>query len=940
MTKNNNYDLKTLCPLILEKANDLIAIIESQYYFKFEYINEKIFQRVLGYNNKDLLGKSILDIIHPDDSRNTVSLFKGNINSGTNLEIIRIKNIENNFKLFEISVNSFKDNSDRNKLLIILKDKSEIVRLENEIEKKDSIYKELTQSIPEISFWKLFYPKEYGDTLKISYTMLQMVIENIPENIFWKDKDLVYLGCNKNYAKLVGLKSTEDIIGKTDDNLFSDINKLEKFQEHETYALKNDTSIYHNIELWDSEEGQQIWLDTNRIPLHDFKGNSVGILVSYQDITEKVRSEQELKESEEKFRTITELSLIGIIIIQDDRVKYYNQHWANIFGYKYEELKNWESNDFIKVVHLVDRDLVIDQSKIKQSEVTDAINKFQYRGIKKTGEIIWLESYGRSIIFKGRSASLNIVIDITDKIIGDKLLMESEKKFRTITEESLLGIFEYNLKNNDITYINPKLLEILGYQKDDKLDRKNLIKRIYPEDIQTFYDSFNKNDLEFRIYDKNGKLKWLTGRKINHYDNKGKIESFRVWIEDVTEKKSYEKLIYELNVNFLNFTIDVQKNIQMLLNTCRKLLNAEIVLYSHRSVKDGKEQYQVISGHDNLNSYDSDFFKKNLIVSELYQENHDYTQTFVDIDETKFVKTDNYIKQYSAKGCIGKLIKSENEFNSAICAFFKINPIISHEDSLVLFLISDAIEIEQRRWQVYEYLEEQNKLKSELLSRTSHELKTPLISIKGFTDLLLKIHSSKLDTDVISLLEEIKEGSRRLEELINSLIKSSRLDQGKLKLNLTTEDLSFLIKFCVRELQGLAEIRNQKIVLKIHEYLTADFDKERMYDVIANLLINAIKYTPPNGEIIIKSEIKEKFYIISIKDTGIGITEEEKSQLFREFGKIERYGMGWDIGIEGSGLGLYMSKKIVQLHKGDMWVESEGRNKGSTFCFSLPIISE
>ena len=529
MSNNNkNFDLKTLFPLILEMVNDLIAIIESQYYFKFEYINEKIFQRVLGFSNKDLLGKSILDIIHPDDSRNTVSLFKGNINSGTNLETIRIKNIENNFKLFEISVNSFKDNSDRNKLLIILKDKSEIVRLENEIEKKDSRNKELTQSIPEISFWKLFYPKEYGDTLKISYTMLQMVIENIPENIFWKDKDLVYLGCNKNYAKLVGLKSTEDIIGKTDDNLFSDINKLEKFREHETYALKNDTSIYHNIELWDSKEGQQIWLDTNRIPLHDFKGNSVGILVTYQDITEKVRSEQELKESEEKFRTIAELSLIGIIIVQDDRVKYYNQHWANIFGYKYEELKNWESNDFIKVVHLVDRDLVIDQSKIKQSEVTDAINKFQYRGIKKTGEIIWLESYGRSIIFKGRSASLNIVIDITDKIIGDKLLMESEKKFRTITEESLLGIFEYNLKNNDITYINPKLLEILGYQKDDKLDRKNLIKSIYPEDIQTFYDSFNKNDLEFRIYDKNGKLKWLTGRKINHYDNKGKIESFRV----------------------------------------------------------------------------------------------------------------------------------------------------------------------------------------------------------------------------------------------------------------------------------------------------------------------------------------------------------------------------------------------------------------------------
>ncbi|HEY0087759.1 MAG TPA: PAS domain S-box protein, partial [Candidatus Lokiarchaeia archaeon] len=300
MTKNNNYDLKTLCPLILEKVNDLIAIIESQYYFKFEYINEKIFQSVLGYTNKDLLGKSILDIIHPDDSRNAISLFKSNINSDSNLETIRLKNNENYFKFFEISVNSFKDDTDRNKLIIILKDKSEIVRLENEIENRDSRFKELTQSIPEIRIWKLFYPKEYENALKISYTMLQMVIENIPENIFWKDKDLVYLGCNKNYTKLIGAKSAEDIIGKTDDNLFLDKNKLEKFRGNEMYALKNDISVHHNIELWDSKEGQQIWLDVNRIPLHDIKGNSVGILVTYQDITEKVRSEQELKESEEK----------------------------------------------------------------------------------------------------------------------------------------------------------------------------------------------------------------------------------------------------------------------------------------------------------------------------------------------------------------------------------------------------------------------------------------------------------------------------------------------------------------------------------------------------------------------------------------------------------------------------------------------------------------
>ncbi|MFW9783637.1 MAG: sensor histidine kinase, partial [Candidatus Heimdallarchaeota archaeon] len=78
--------------------------------------------------------------------------------------------------------------------------------------------------------------------------------------------------------------------------------------------------------------------------------------------------------------------------------------------------------------------------------------------------------------------------------------------------------------------------------------------------------------------------------------------------------------------------------------------------------------------------------------------------------------------------------------------------------------------------------------------------------------------------------------------------------------------------------------------------------------------------------------------IISIKDDGIGITETEKKQLFKQFGKIERYGQGWDVGIEGTGLGLYISKEIVELHGGKIWVESEGRNRGSIFYFSLPVL--
>jgi len=519
-------------------------------------------------------------------------------------------------------------------------------------------------------------------------------------------------------------------------------------------------------------------------------------------------------------------------------------------------------------------------------------------------------------------------------------VLESEKKYRNLLETSSIGILEFDIINKELTYVNPKLLNILGFEEDSYLDQQVFEKSIHPEDIKKFYDTSIINELELRIYDQTGNLKWLGGNRVNNYNEKEELIGFRVWLEDVTEKKMYEKLIYELNINFLSFTTDFQNNIEKLIETCNKLLDASVVLYCRKIMQEGTIKYQVLSSDKKIRIYDSEEFKKNLLISELFNENHDYIQTFYDINESNY-NNDEFIKNYNIIGCNGKLIKSQEEFNSAICVFYREHPVVSHKVKLVLFSICGAIEIEERRWQVQQDLEKQSKLKSDLLSRTSHELKTPLISIKGFTELLLTLHSSKFDTDVISILGEIKEGGNRLERLINSLLESSRLDQNQLKLNKTTEDISFLIKFCVKELEGLSELRKQTINLKIHEYLTSNFDKERIYEVISNLLLNAIKYTPPGGTITIRTEVKKKYYIISVEDNGIGITEEEKKdQLFNQFGKIERYGKGWDIDIEGSGLGLYISKKLVELHGGMIWVESEGRNKGSKFFFSLPIISE
>ena len=156
--------------------------------------------------------------------------------------------------------------------------------------------------------------------------------------------------------------------------------------------------------------------------------------------------------------------------------------------------------------------------------------------------------------------------------------------------------------------------------------------------------------------------------------------------------------------------------------------------------------------------------------------------------------------------------------------------------------------------------------------------------------------------------------------------------------NTKEEDLSLLIKLCVNEIQSLAKTREIDINLGIANLILTKFNKDHIHEVISNLLSNAIKYSPHNTIINIKSEINSTSITISIKDRGIGFTEDEKITIFNKFGKIARESNGFDVFSEGSGLGLYISKKIVELHGGKMWFESEGRNKGSTFYFSLPII--
>ena len=478
------------------------------------------------------------------------------------------------------------------------------------------------------------------------------IFDYIPDAVYYKDTNNKIMKVNDYYFKIVGKPKNEI------ENCYAhEIYPKELAQKYWKYDQEVIMSKQAKIDIeeeWNTKFGKRNVL-CSRIPIKDKEGDVIGILGIAKDIHERKITERKLRESEEQFRTMAEQSIMGICIIQDDQIKYLNETLTEILGYTSEEIRNWDLVDMRSIIHTDDQSLVMDQLFKKQMGEEEVVDNYQFRILKKNGNIAWVEIYSKSIPYKGKIADLIMVVDITES------------------------------------------------------------------------------------------------------------------------REAQEKLI-----------------------------------------------------------------------------------------------------------------------------------------SL-------------------------NKLRSELLSRTSHELKTPLVMIKGYTELLREKNKAILPKEALEMLDIIDEGVVNLKNLIEQIMNASRVKAKKLKINKTTNNLSHIINAAVKEMEGMRKLRNHEIRLNIDDDIMLELDRDGIFQVIKNIISNAIKFTPRNGNIIMQTQLTESEVIISVQDNGIGFEGNEKAYLFSEFGKIERFGEDVDVIVKGSGLGLYISKNIVELHGGRIWMESKGRNKGSTFYFSLPF---
>ncbi len=232
---------------------------------------------------------------------------------------------------------------------------------------------------------------------------------------------------------------------------------------------------------------------------------------------------------------------------------------------------------------------------------------------------------------------------------------------------------------------------------------------------------------------------------------------------------------------------------------------------------------------------------------------------------------------------------------------------------------------------------EADRIKSEFVSTVSHELRTPMTSIKGYTDLLCLGAAGALSDNQRRFLNVIKSNADRLALLVNDLLDISRLDTGRIRLDLEPVNVGYIIGEVFKSLHQQIEEKGLVVNENVPDDLPAvKGDHDRVTQILLNLVTNACKYTLDGGQITVTARPVDGMLQIDVTDTGIGIAEEERDKIFDRFYRAD-HPVVHDSG--GTGLGLPIVKSFVELHGGNIWVTSEP-GKGSTFSFTLPLVGD
>ncbi len=621
---------------------------------------------------------------------------------------------------------------------------------------------------------------------------------------------------------------------------------------------------------------------------------------------EHKRAEAALRESEEKYRTLVEDALIGIMNVDlTGKITYVNKTILEATGYSWEEMVGKNafrlgliSDETIKVLR--------ERMKKKLMGQTTGILEIQYK--RKDGEWIWLQI--RGMVLRKHNMPVGIQIigdDITERRRAEEELRESQEFSTSLLESSPTPIVVIN-PDTSVKYINPALEKLTGFSPADVIGKKAPYLWWTPETLKKttrdLKEAMHKGTerLEELFQKKNGELFWveITSTPVT---SDGQSKYFLANWVDVTERKQAEAALRENEEKVTVMLQSIGDHMSML----DKDLN---ILWANETAKR-------IFGNDIIG-------KK---CYEVYHRRKEPCEPYPCLTLKAF--QDGKTHQHDTQ-----VISKDGEIIYFHCT---ANVALRDEKGEPLGVIEISRDITERRRaeeqaREAETLRELDRLRNELLANISHELRTPLASIKGFATMLLDYDRKLKRDEKRDYLETIDKNTDRLAELIEQLLEMSRLVAGMLTINRVRTGINKLCWEAIAEAQVRSNTHRFALDLP-RKSPRVNIDARRIRQVLDNLISNAVKYSQAGTEVALAARRVGRELLVTVTDRGTGIPVKDQSRVFE---RMFRSGQSLISGEGGVGLGLSICKGLVEAHGGRIWIESE-EGKGTRCFFTLPL---
>lgn len=745
----------------------------------------------------------------------------------------------------------------------------------------------------------------------------------------FRGRELYIEIANETLLNNIWQRKFEEVRGKKLFDVFPELND-QKYKDLLYRVL--DTGVAHreneSVAFVNTPDGgmNKFYLDFEYAPLHDVNGNVDGIMVTVNDVTDRVMARHKIEESENYFRSMTDSVPVMIFVTAPDGGFFFkNKQWYNYTGQTPEGM---EGHGWLKSVHPQERSTVeqLYQNALAKHEPFN----IEMRLRAKDGTYQWFEKIGtpRFDVEGNFMGYVGSTVNIHERKLSTEKLAEAEERMRMAADAAELGSWDIDLQNGDFVY-SDRLLEMFGFANDKKYTREDFWALMHPEDIEHIVRPANVAALEQGVYKYEARImlpegvRWIKPQGKVYYDKQGKPARMIGTIMDITAEKKAAAILEESRLLFR--TITEASPVGLWLSDERNVcvfVNETWVNWSGMTLEENLTRGWLAPVLQEDRDRTIEIFMKAVEEGAYFS------------SEFRMLRADGELRWYVTEGF--PFYDKDGNYKGYAGSVTDITETKLAQEELERKVKERTAELFAKN----EELERSNSELEQFAYIASHDLQEPLRKIQTFTE-LVQMHKDNPERSK-EYFDKITSSAKRMSNLIHEVLNYSRLSRTdktlytKVDLNKLIADITIDFELQLKEKEGVINAATLPTINGIVLQLTQLF---------SNLVSNSLKFSPSKPIISIHSRILSadetlalpqlnkglKYALITFSDNGIGFEQKHADQIFTIFQRLNT-----DNKYKGTGIGLAICKKVVQNHGGYISATSQP-GQGATFNIYLPV---